>query len=103
MTRGKGTPSTRIKLAKVLGVSLDEYLGFATLEPDASGEPELIKSDVSITVEQLALVPGSELDVKRVQIIPHQECILTRYLDREAPRGKPRGGKARVSKKPAFF
>ena len=85
LKRGEGAPSTHIKLAQALGVSLDEYFGFPTLEPISTKEPEIIKSDPEVTVEQLPPIPRSELNVKRIRVAPHKAVDLTRYLDPRKP------------------
>ena len=53
LKRGEGAPSTHIKLAQALGVSLDEYFGFPTLEPISIKSPEIIKSDPEVPLELL--------------------------------------------------
>ena len=85
LKRGEGAPSTHIKLAQALGVSLDEYFGFPTLEPISIKGPEIIKSDPEVTVEQLPPIPRSELSVKRIRVAPHKTVDLTRYLDPRKP------------------
>lgn len=83
--RGEGQPLTHIKLAKALGVSMDEYFGFPTLEPVSANEPELVASDPGVTVEQLAPMPGSAVTVKRIQVAAQKQSNLTRYLDPKRP------------------
>lgn len=85
LKRGEGAPSTHIKLARVLEVSLDEYFGFPTLKPVSGKGPEIIKSDPEVTVEQLPPIPRSELNVKRIRVAPHKAVDLTRYLDPRKP------------------
>ena len=72
LKRGEGQPSTHIKPARALEVSLDEYFGFPTLEPISAKEPEIIKSEPEVTVEQLPPIPRSELSVKRIRVAPSQ-------------------------------
>lgn len=78
---GEGQLSTHLKLAKALGVSLDEYLGFPSLRPVTGKKPEVILSDSNVTVEQLASVPGSAISVKRILLNPKKVSELTGYLD----------------------
>ncbi len=85
LKRGEGAPSTHIKLAQALGVSLDEYFSFPTLEPVSGKGPEVIKSDPEVTVEVLPPIPRSGLNVKRIRIAPHKTVDLTRYLDPRKP------------------
>ena len=82
--KGEGKPSTHLKLAKALGVSLDEYFGFTTLEP-TSTEPETILADSTVTVDQLAPLPGTEITIKRVILTKPREFNLTRYLNARKP------------------
>lgn len=85
LKRGEGAPSTHIKLARALEVSLDEYFGFPTLEPVSGKGPEVIKSDPAITVEELPPLSRSELNVKRIHLAPNKTFDLTRYLDPRKP------------------
>jgi len=78
--KGEGKPSTHLKLAKALGISLDEYFGFTTLEPKTQ-EPEVLTSDSTVTIEQLAPLPDSEISIKRVVLSKQRELHLTRYLN----------------------
>ncbi len=82
--KGEGKPSTHLKLAKGLGVSLDEYFGFTALEP-VSKEPETILADSTVMVDQLAPLPGSEITIKRVILTKPREFNLTRYLHPKKP------------------
>lgn len=85
LKRGEGAPSTHIRLARALDVSLDEYFGFPSLEPVSGKGPEVIKSDPAVTVEQLPPLARSELNVKRVLLAPNKTVDLTRYLDPRKP------------------
>ncbi len=85
LKRGEGAPSTHIKLARALEVSLDEYFGFPTLEPVSVKGPEVIKSDPAVTIEELPPLRRSELRVKRIHVAPNKTFDLTRYLNPRKP------------------
>lgn len=81
--RGEGLPSTNLKLAKTLEVSLDEYFG--VLKPYEAKEPEIILSKPHFTVEQISPLPGSELSLKRVHLMGRNQYELTLYLNPKKP------------------
>ena len=84
---GEGKPSTHLRLAEALGVSLDEYFGRGLAEASKK-EPERITSDSSATVEQLASLPGVEMSIKRIHLLPHKSLLTAKYL---------------IPKRPVFF
>jgi len=82
--RVTGHVSIHMRLAKALGVSLDEYFGFGAVDL-LTGGGEILKSDPHLTVEKLASPQDAGLRVHRIQIGPHKTSDLTHYLAPEKP------------------
>ncbi len=73
---GEGDTSVHLKLAKALGVSLDEYFGLHPEEPLIHKEPVRVESRSGLIVEELPYGSSSERrKVMRIKLSPKKTLL----------------------------